>query len=124
MEFNEIFGEEIYNISSQIGLVLTEPWENLSDESRTLLLNLSTALKQKPAPQILHLTESELNSLENLPGYMVLFGHRPEGIKQHLPAAFRSGSVTLTSKPEELVKDPEAKKELWAAIRLMLSRND
>lgn len=124
MEFNEIYGEEIYCISSQIGLVLTEPWEHLSQESRTLLLNLSAALKKKPAPQILQLTEAELNHLDGLPEYLVLFGHSPAGIKLHLPTSFRSGSVTLTLKPDLLAQDPEAKKELWAAIRLMLARND
>ncbi|MFZ9982163.1 MAG: hypothetical protein ACO3FI_09050 [Cyclobacteriaceae bacterium] len=123
MEFNEIYQEEIYHISQNIGLVLNEPWEKLSVPSQTMLINLTNALKQKPAPQILYLTESELNSLEKMPDYLVLFGHNPDGIKVHLPTTFRSRSVTLTYKPEHLAQDPEAKKELWAAIRLMLSRN-
>jgi len=124
LELNEIYEEEVYSISQSIGLILNEPWENLSAESRTMLLNLTAALKQKPAPQILFLNDSDLDNMQNLPEYLVLFGHNPSGIKTHLPTPFKSGSVTLTYKPEQLAQDPEAKKELWAAIRLMLSRND
>ena len=124
MEFSEIYDEEVYSVRQSIGLILSEPWGSLSAASQTMLLNLTAALKQKPACQILFLNDSELDNLQNLPEYLVLFGHNPEGIKLHLPSPFRSRSVTLTYKPEQLAQDPEAKKELWAAIRLMLSRND
>lgn len=120
----DIFNEELYSVKESLALVIPVPWAALSIECRTMLQNLSSALKQTPAPSILHLTNEELASINPLPGKMVLFGHQIEGLKLHLPASYRGSIATLSMDTDSLVKDPEGKKELWGALQLMVMPKD
>ena len=124
MDSRAIYEEEVYKIKEALTLVLPYPLSNVGSEGKVMLQNLANALKLSPAPDIICLTEAELKSLSKLPPIMVLFGHRLEELKPHLPSNFRNSRVTLTQEADSLVGDAEAKKELWAAIRLMLAQKD
>ncbi|MEY3405241.1 MAG: hypothetical protein RL161_671 [Bacteroidota bacterium] len=124
MDSRTIYEEEIYKVKEAVTLVLPYPLSKVNPEGKVMLQNLANALKSSPAPDLICLTESELQSLATLPPLMVLFGHRLQELKPHLPSTFRSSRVTLTQEADSLVGDAEAKKELWAAIRLMLAQKD
>ena len=124
MDSRTIYEEEIYKVKEAITLVLPYPLSNVTPEGKVMLQNLANALKGSPAPDIVFLTESELQSLATLPPIMVLFGHRLKELRPHLPSTFRGSRVTLTLEADSLVGDAEAKKEVWAAIRLMLAQKD
>lgn len=122
MDYSELFEEDIYWVKDSIALVISKPWHDISVDGRKMLQSLANALKLTPAPLITHFNQDELNNLSELPKKMVLFGHHLDGIKVHLPTAYKKSFITLTGSADEVALDQEMKKELWAAIRLMLSK--
>ena len=122
MKLGDLFEEDIYRIPDQLTLVIQEPWRELSSDSKSMLQNLANALKLSPAPRILYLNKEELLSMKNLPTMMVLFGHQIDQLKPHLPSKLNGSNATLTLPVAQVAADPEVKKELWGAIRLMISQ--
>lgn len=122
MENRPLFQEDIYAVEESVTLVIREAWSDLSADSRTMLQNLTQAIKQKPAPGIRHISENELISGQNLPKKMVLFGHQVGALKLHLPAPLGNSVATLTLDTDSLLNDPDRKKELWGAIQLMIAQ--
>jgi hypothetical protein len=116
----EIYQEEIYRIPEPLIIAITDPWSVLSEESRLMLTNLSIGLKLTPAPRFIQCGRTELAD-PSLSGSRVLgFGHTLAGVEIHKPVDYQGMQVLLTHSPEEFHGNAELKKELWAAIQLLV----
>ena len=116
----DLYQEEIYQIPEPVIIALTESWSSLSEDSRQMLSNLSSGLKLIPAPRFIQCSSSELTNASFSGCRIICFGHSIEGLELHKPVEYQGMQVLLTLPPAEFHGNSELKKELWAALQLLL----
>jgi hypothetical protein len=117
----EIYQEDIYSIPEKLIIALSESWSSLSDESRNMLHNLSSGLKIIPSPRFVTCGGADLTDELFQNKKVLAFGHDIKGIEPHKPVVHNGVQILLTKSPEEFHGNSELKKELWAAIQILLS---
>lgn len=112
-----LYSETIYHVPDAVTLVLRQPLKELPEAARTLVLNLCSVIKSRPAPALVVQTAGELLQGKLPSGKIIALGHDLPGLTVNQVHPFREGQLVLTTDPEILAGKPEEKKVLWAAIR-------
>ena len=118
---DQLFTENLYNIPEPPVLVLPTPLESRSAEGQKTILNLCQAIRSKPAPRVVVVSEQGLRE-EPLPGQrLIAFGFDLKDLAEDRVESFRGAKLIRTAPPEDLAGDPGRKKVLWAAVQALLA---
>ena len=119
--FESTYPEELYLIKPKVTVVIPVPWTEVKEAEKTLLSKILGAVKQS-----LDSVTIKQQSLLDLS----LWGEKPERVLCFSPAEglpkfevlpTQSTSVIVSFPLPELMANDEAKKKLWAGLKVMFS---
>lgn len=116
------YQEELYLVPASLSLVLDKPWVELSTSAKDMISNLCTAVRTRPAPTVIHLSEEELKESTILPGKLVVFGGTLPEIPLHQVSVWNGSMVLATHAADSLAGNAAAKKELWAVLQELVRK--
>lgn len=117
---SHLFNEEVYAIPPIVTIVISKPWENISDEHKVLLAKILGAVKisLSSARVIQHktMTLEQLQAIGN-PKILIFGTEVPVKAYEHVQA--QGFSMIRADELEGL--DDAKKKSLWLALKAMFA---
>ena len=115
------FTEEIYSIKEKTTIILSRPWDNLSEGDKQQLQKILQAVRLNLASvQIIHQPKLDLARLNPQPSRMIYFGEPVAGLSQ-FECIKTAGTIVLAPPLAALQDDPPAKQKLWVALKQLFS---
>jgi hypothetical protein len=120
--FNALYGEEVYDVSPPVAIVLGKSWQDLNEEERQLLSKILLAVKSSvDRVRILHQTKLDLSEWSAKPSRVIAFVAPAKGVGLYEVIRTDSTSIVFSDSPEVLMNDEPAKKRLWLALQTLFS---
>jgi hypothetical protein len=117
-----LFQEDLYNIPPRVIVVLSKPWEEVSENDRTVLSKMLVAVRLNlSVVQIIHRTELSIDELTALaPSRVLTFGtNLKQSTKRYEFMTLEGIPVIAADSLEQL--DDIKKKNLWIALKQMFA---
>lgn len=119
--FETIYLEEVYTITPQVTVVLPVPWVNVKEDEKILLSKILQAVRQGlDSVTIRHQLTFDMSDWIEKPARVLCFSPA-EGLPKFEVLPAHSTSVIVSSPLPELITNDDAKKKLWAALKVMFS---
>ncbi|MCX8491901.1 MAG: hypothetical protein ORN54_12635 [Cyclobacteriaceae bacterium] len=119
--FESTYPEELYLIRQQVTIVIPVPWAEVKEAEKMLLSKILGAVKQsfdsvvvKQQPQL------DLSMWAEKPEKVLCFSPA-EGLPKFEVLPTYNTSVIVSLPLPELLTNDEAKKKLWAGLKVMFS---
>lgn len=115
-----LFNEDLYNVPSRVLVILAEPWEDVSEENRTLVGKILSSIRLSlPLVQVINRSEFSVEDLAAFaPTRIISFGATLKAPhKMYENTVLGSTSVIVADSLTQL--DDARKKSLWQALRVM-----
>ena len=120
-DFEATYPEDLYLIAPKVTVVLPVPWAEVKEEEKALLFKILTAVKLSlDAVVIRQQPKFDLSTWAEKPAKVLCFAQADGLAKNELLVAGPT-SVIVSLPLAELVKEDEAKKKLWGALKQMFS---
>lgn len=118
--FESLYQEDIYLTRPRTLILIDKPWNDVSDDERTLLAKILGSVKLSlAAVQILHRESATLNDLSALsPERVISFGTRLSPVNKQYEYVPIDGFHVIASDSLSSLDDAR-KKSLWLALRQM-----
>ena len=118
--FESLYQEEIYLVRPRTLVLLDKPWNDISDEERTLLTKILGSVKLSlSSVQVLHRESADVNDLSALNTERVIaFGTRLSPVHKQYEYVPVDGYHVIVSDSLSALDDAR-KKNLWLALRQM-----
>jgi hypothetical protein len=119
--FESTYPEELYLIKPRVTVVIPVPWTDVKEAEKALLSKILGAVKQ---------SLDSVTIKQQLLLDLSLWGEKPERVLCFSPAEdmpkfevlpAQGTSVIVSSPLPELMANDEAKKKLWAGLKVMFS---
>jgi hypothetical protein len=115
-----LFNEDLYQLPSRVLIILAEPWEEVSEESRTLISKILSSVRLS-LPVVHIITRADF-SVEDVaafaPTRIISFGSAFKSAhKPYENTVVGNTSVIVADRLAQL--DDAKKKSLWQALRVM-----
>lgn len=113
-----IYQEEIYNVRPSAAVILSQPWNEIPDEHKTLLGKILQAIRLSlDSVNIIHQETLNLSALPDKPSMVMAFAIPTAGVPTY-EAIRTGGSVTVVADPlDVLLQDESAKRRLWTVLK-------
>jgi hypothetical protein len=119
--FESTYPEELYLIQPRVTVVIPVPWAEVKEEEKVLLSKILSAVKQSLNSVVIrqqpHL---DLSVWAEKPERVLCFSPA-EGLPKFEVLPEQGTSVIVSLPLPELLTNDEAKKKLWAGLRVMFS---
>lgn len=116
--FDSIYREDIYLPSPPPTVVIDQPWETIEKEERVLLSKILAAVKHSlDSVTIKHQPSLDLSQWIEKPRRVIYFGKPINGIALYEVLDTQGAAVVCAEKLKDLIKNDEAKKKLWQALK-------
>ena len=118
--FENLFQEDLYQIPGRTVVVSSKNWIEVTEEERTVLSKMLTAVKLNLASvQILHLQEFSLQDLQAFsPAKVLVFGATIKEVSQLYTNTPVNGTPVIVADSIDKLDDAK-KKSLWLALKQM-----
>jgi hypothetical protein len=117
-----LFQEDLYNLPSRVIVVLSKPWDEVSENDRTVLSKMLVAVRLNlSVVQIIHRTDLSIDDLAPLsPSKVLTFGiNLKQSTKRYEFMTLEGIPVLAADSLEQL--DDLKKKTLWGALKQMFA---
>lgn len=113
------YTEEIYKIREKTTVILSKPWNEITEADRQQLQKILQAVRLSiAAVRILHQSALDLARLKPLPARMIYFGDPVPGLSQ-FECITTEGTIVLAPHLHLLPADDAGRKKLWLALKQM-----
>jgi DNA polymerase III psi subunit len=115
------YTEEIYLINDKTTVILSDPWEKITEADRQLLQKILQSVRLNLASvRVLHQPSLNLGHLDPKPSRMIYFGEAVTGLAQ-FEVIKTDGSIVIAPRLSQLQNDPQGKQKLWMALKQLFS---
>lgn len=119
--FESTYTEELYRAAPRVTVVIGKPWEELTEEEKTLLSKILSAVRLKlETVAIWHQPKLNLSAYADKPSKVLCFAPA-EGLPKYEVLPANNTSVVVALPLADLLTDDDAKKKLWGALKQMFS---
>lgn len=119
--FETTFPEELYLLHPKVTVIIPVPWAEVKDEEKILLSKILSAVKQSlDSVVIIQQPKLDLSVFSEKPQRVLCFSPA-EGLPKFEALPAHGASVIISLQLAELLLNDEAKKKLWAGLRVMFS---
>jgi len=119
--FETTFPEELYLLHPKVTVIVPVPWTEVKDEERILLSKILSAVKQSlDSVVVIHQPKLDLSVFAEKPKKVLCFSPA-EGLPKFEVLPAQDTSVIVSLPLTELLTNDDAKKKLWAGLRVMFS---
>lgn len=116
--FDSIYKEDVYSPAASPTIVIDQPWETIEKEERVLLSKILAAVKHSlDSVTIKHQPSLDLSPWKEKPRRVIYFGKPINGIALYEVLDTHGSMVVCAEKLKDLIKNDEAKKKLWQALK-------
>lgn len=117
--FETTFPEELYLLHPKVTVIVPVPWTEVKDEERILLSKILSAVKQSlDSVVVIHQPKLDLSVFAEKPKKVLCFSPA-EGLPKFEVLPAQDTSVIVSLPLTELLTNDDAKKKLWAGLRVM-----
>ena len=111
------FNEELYQVKEKTTVILSSPWNDISESDRQQLQKILQAVRLSLASvRIVHQEVLNLTQLKPQPERMIYFGVPVTGLAQ-FECIKAQGTIVLAPPLSQLQTDPGGKQKLWIALK-------
>lgn len=119
--FETTFPEELYLLHRKVTVIVPVPWAEVREEEKLLLSKILSAIKQSlDSVAVIHQTNLDLSKFAEGPPKVLCFSPA-DGLPKFEALPAQGTSVIVSSPLAELLTNDDAKKKLWAGLRVMFS---
>ncbi len=119
--FESTYPEELYLIQPRVTVVIPVPWAEVKEEEKVLLSKILNAVKQSlDSVVIRQQTHLDLSMWAEKPERVLCFSPA-EGLPKFEVLPAQGTSVIVSLPLPELITNDDAKKKLWAGLKVMFS---
>jgi DNA polymerase III psi subunit len=116
--FDSIYKEDIYLPAQPPTIVIDQLWETIENEERVLLSKILAAVKHSlDSVTIKYQPTLDLSHWNEKPHRIIYFGKPVNGIALYDVLDTQGAAVVCSEKLKDLLKNDEAKKKLWQALK-------
>jgi DNA polymerase III psi subunit len=119
--FESTYSEELYLIQPRVTVVIPVAWAEVKEEEKVLLSKILNAVKQSlDSVVIKQQPKLDLSVWAEKPEKVLCFSPA-EGLPKYEALPAQSTSVIVSPPLPDLLTNDEAKKKLWAGLKVMFS---
>ncbi|UXE67592.1 MAG: hypothetical protein KA713_03020 [Chryseotalea sp. WA131a] len=117
--FETTFPEELYLLHPKVTVIVPVPWAEVREEEKLLLSKILSAVKQSlDSVAVMHQTKLDLSKFAEKPQKVLCFSPA-DGLPKFEVLPAQGTSVIISFPLAELLTNDDAKKKLWAGLRVM-----
>lgn len=117
--FETTFPEELYLLHPKVTVIVPVPWAEVREEEKLLLSKILSAVKQSlDSVVIIQQPKLDLTVFYEKPQRVLCFSPA-EGLPKFEALPAQGTSVIISFPLAELLTNDDAKKKLWAGLRVM-----
>jgi DNA polymerase III psi subunit len=117
--FEATYLEDLYRVAPKVTVVVPVPWAEVKEEEKVLLSKILTAVKLSlDAVVIWQQPKFDLSAWAEKPAKVLCFAPA-DGLPKLEVLPAQSTLVVVSLPLAELMKNDEAKKKLWGALKVM-----
>ncbi|GHN01953.1 hypothetical protein WSM22_34420 [Cytophagales bacterium WSM2-2] len=120
--FESIFSEQLYTVNTAPTIVITQPWEKIEIEERTLLSKILSALRLSlETVSIKYQPSLDLSHWAQKPKHLIYFGEPVKGLPQYEVVEANGVSIVISESLKDLLPNDATRKKLWLALKKQFS---
>lgn len=117
--FETTFPEELYLLHPKVTVIVPVPWAEVREEETLLLSKILSAVKQSlDSVVVIHQPKLDLSVFAEKPQKVLCFSPA-DGLPKFEVLPAQGTSVIVSFPLAELLTNDDAKKKLWAGLRVM-----
>ena len=116
--FESIFSEQLYTIGQPPVVLVTQPWNSITTEERTLLSKILAALKLSlDSVSIKNQPSLDLSQWIQKPRHLIYFGEAVKALPQYEVVEANGVSIVISESLKDLLSNESSRKKLWQALK-------
>lgn len=118
-----LYTEEVYRIGKKTTVIISDPWDKISDADRALLQKILHAVGLSiDAVTIVHQPTLSIKSVRENALMVIYFGDSVDGVTPFEPSSIDDLPVLCSPSLEKLQADATSKQKLWAGLKVMFGK--
>lgn len=120
--FESLFTEELYYLSPKTSVVISTPWEKVTEEERQLLAKILGSVKLNlEAVRIIEQPQFNLSTWIEKPKMIICFSNASNALNKYEVIKIDDTSLVLSNSLSDLIPDDASKRKLWLALKQLFS---
>ncbi len=120
--FESIYSEQLFSVTIPPTVIVSQPWEKITIDERTLLSKILGALRLSlDSVSVKHQTTLDLSSWIQKPKHVIYFGDPVKGLQQYEVIEANGVSIVTSESLTDLLKNDASRKKLWLALKQQFS---
>ena len=118
-----LYTEEVYRIGKKTIVIISNPWEKISDADRALLQKILHAVGlSTDAVTIIYQPTLSIKSVRQNAQRVIYFGDAVDGVTPFEPSSIDDLPLICSPSLEQLQADAPSKQKLWAGLKVLFGK--